>query len=233
MVDDLVQDAGVVFRLERVLAGDELVGDDAHRVEVGAVIHLHPLGLLRAHVGGGAHGHAGARLLGALGDAGDAEVDDFGRAVLQQQDVGRLDVAVDDAALVGVVESLRHLDQDVEDLGDGELDLGRAEVLQVRPVEELHDDERRALFLVQVVDGHDVGVEELGRGDGLAVEAGAALVVVHVLGRHGLDGHVAAHLGVEALVDHAHGTGADLVDDLVLADFFEDHRCALCLPRAD
>ena len=45
-------------------------------------------------------GHVRARHLG------DAEVHDLDRAVLEQADVGGLDVAVDDAAGVGVVQPL-------------------------------------------------------------------------------------------------------------------------------
>ena len=82
------------------------------------------LGLLRAHVLRRADQLAvlgEERLLGQplLGRLGDAEVDDLGHrlAVVQRdQDVGRLEVAVDDPLLVGVLDGLADLDEQLQPL---------------------------------------------------------------------------------------------------------------------
>ena len=55
---------------------------------------------------------------------GDAEVGDQ-RAAVVQQDVLRLDVAMDDAVAVGVVEGAGDLGGDAHGVGDGELLLAR------------------------------------------------------------------------------------------------------------
>jgi hypothetical protein len=62
------------------------------------------------------------RLVGEapLGGLGDAEVDHLGHghAVVQRdEDVRRLDVAVDDALLVGVLDGVADLDEQLEPLG--------------------------------------------------------------------------------------------------------------------
>ena len=69
-----------------------------------------PDGLLGGHVGGRAQDRAGdgqARV--GLDPLGQAEVGDVGLALGVEQDVGRLQVAVQDAALVGVVDGLGDL----------------------------------------------------------------------------------------------------------------------------
>src|SRR5207244_4921365 len=62
-------------------------------------------GLFGRHEGGGADGDAAAGQRGGVGGAGDTEVDDA-RAVGGEQDVGRLQVPVDDARAVDDLEGL-------------------------------------------------------------------------------------------------------------------------------
>ena len=59
----------------------------------------------------------------------DTEVRNDGFA-FKQQDVGRLDVAVDHALAVGVVERLGHIGRDVDSVGNRELMLAVEAVLQ-------------------------------------------------------------------------------------------------------
>ncbi len=70
-------------------AGDQLVGDDAERVEVGAWPGLLSAGLLGSQVGGGPEHRSDlgdARLLGGLGDA---EVGELDLALARAQQVAR------------------------------------------------------------------------------------------------------------------------------------------------
>ena len=64
--------------------------------------------LFGRHVAGGAQDRAGARLVRVgLHLLGQAEVGDLGLIVLVEQDVGRLQIAMDDAACVGVMDGAR------------------------------------------------------------------------------------------------------------------------------
>ena len=89
---------------ERRPAGDQLVEHAAERVEVGARRRLAAERLLRRHVGDGADEHAVHRQARLLEGDGEAEVADLRRAVGGEPDVAGLEVAVDDAVLVGVRE---------------------------------------------------------------------------------------------------------------------------------
>ncbi len=98
---------------ERALAGEDLVEHHAQRVDVGAVIDLlldlRVLGdqrpqVLGGHVGDGAADDGLGLGLGVAGAAGQVEVQQHRLAVEAHQDVRRLDVVVQHAALVRVLQ---------------------------------------------------------------------------------------------------------------------------------
>ena len=100
---------------------------------------------------------------------GQAEVEDLHDPVGSHLHVGGLQVAVDDAALVGVLEGLRHLP------GDGQRLLQREPALrdalgQGDALDELHDEGADALRLLEPVDDGDVRVLEAGQEAGLPLE---------------------------------------------------------------
>ena len=69
-----------------------------------------------------------------------------------------------------------------------------------------------------LVDGDDAGVAELGGGAGLADEPLGLLLGGEVAGVGDLDGDEAIELGVAGAPDGAEGPGADLLDQLELAE---------------
>ena len=99
---------------ERRATGDHLEEHDAERVDVAAGVDADALGLLGGEVGGRAHDRTGLgqALLGVDGP-GDAEVGDLHLALVGDQHVARLHVAVDDPVLVGVAEGGGHVGADV------------------------------------------------------------------------------------------------------------------------
>ena len=102
---------------------------------------------------------------------GDAEVGEQHPAVGGDEDVAGLDVAVDEAGVVGGVEGRRDARADVDRQLGAEPGLHVEQLAQALAVDELHDDGLAALVLEHVVDGDDVRVGQAGDGDGLAAEA--------------------------------------------------------------
>ena len=128
LVDVLHRDPDLAVGVERDVAGQHLVEDDPERVDVGARVGALPHRLLgRDVVGRAEHAPGGgdARLLEL---AGDPEVGDLGPPVGVDQDVLRLDVAVDHAARVGDGEAAGDLDR----VGDRVLHLERARARAIR-----------------------------------------------------------------------------------------------------
>ena len=92
--------------------GQQLVEGQAQGVDVGALVD-HPAagqGLLGAHVAEGAHQVAAPRQAGIAAEPGQAEVRDPELALRIDHEIGGLDVAVDHAQRMRVVERLGRLD---------------------------------------------------------------------------------------------------------------------------
>ena len=104
----LVDQLGEVLALERALAGEDLVEHQAERVDVAARRDLAAGELLGRHVGGRARAKRFARR------AGEAEVGDADLAGAVEHHVGRLEVAMDDAAFVRGGEAGADLARDLE-----------------------------------------------------------------------------------------------------------------------
>jgi len=99
--------------------GDHLNENDSQRPNVGTVIDGFAENLFRSHVRKRAGGRNALRSAGAGHDAGEAEVYNFGRVIIGTDDVGRLNVAVDDVVRVGRAKPPGDLDGKVQRLGDG------------------------------------------------------------------------------------------------------------------
>src|SRR5581483_7899986 len=128
---------------ERDAPGQELVEHHAEGVDVTALVTPVPLDLLRAHVVGGAEALAqvAPREPARSPQQGGAEVEDLERAVVLHQDVLRLEVAMDDAAIVEVDERPGQLAPPVERLlhRDGAVPAPQP-LPEVDAVDVLHDD---------------------------------------------------------------------------------------------
>ncbi len=154
----------------------------------------------------------------------EAPVHHLDLAVAPDHDVLRLEIAVDDAALVGVVDGPADLDEDLEEPEPRELPrgLGIAGVdllddPRERPAaDELHREEEAGVVgEADLVDGHDPGVLELRGRLGLLDEPVGDLPVGAELAEEGLHGDVAAQVAVEGAVDDPHAAAPDLLLDEV------------------
>ena len=178
---------GAVGEIVGELAGEEFVGDDAESVDVGAGVDLVGVagGLFGGHVGEGAKDgadfgvHGGELDVGIVGD-GETEVEDLGmRGIVgigggHDEDVGGLEVAVDDAFWVGIVDGVSDLGEELEPVLEREVVGGRV-FDEGLAFDELHGEVRLNAVGsgggAGLVDGGDAGMLEAGEDFGFALEA--------------------------------------------------------------
>ena len=221
-MQDLVDERGHRVGRKRLAPEDHLEQHDAEREQVAAAVERHPLDLLRGHVGGAADHHAGARQVGLLADRlGDAEVAHLDPPAAPDQQVPRLDVAVDDPRLVRRGQCVGRLRGDLERLGGGREVAAREPVRERLAGDQLHHQVERLALGAGVVDADHVRVVEL-RGDArLALEARRDLGPVVPRRddrRDQLHRDFAAELRIVGAVDGAHRAAPDLAADLVPPD---------------
>jgi hypothetical protein len=137
----------------------------------------------------------GARVLSADGELGDAEVEqlDRGRPVgtTRDEEVGRLEVSVDDPGRVHFGERLTGLKRDLARLRDRQRSGTGDELSEVAPLEVLHDDVGHPVVeRAHVVDAGDVVAPDHGGDAGFAEESARRRSCLRRLGQEKLDGDV-------------------------------------------
>ena len=177
LLADLQDEVAWPVALKREPACERAVQDDTHGPQIGPVVDgLQPTDLLRAHVGGGPEdvaGHGGLARAAVASRPRDAKIQDLDHLRVvgaRQEDVRRLQVAVDDAQLVRTVEPPRDLREELRGPRGGEALLPAQAGPQIFTVEKLHDHVRSLAVKAVVVNLHDVRALDLGRRLGLATE---------------------------------------------------------------
>ena len=236
-VRDLVHQCAHAVAGERRRAGQHLVEHHAEREDVRLVRRASPQRLLRRHVLRRTEHGAGLRQLLRGAHARDAEVGDLHSAVVEHHDVRRLDVAVHDAARVGVGQAVGHLRGDRHRLRHRQARPFLQDGAQLGALDELHRHVGDVLRAADVVDGDDRGVVQAAGGARLLREALLVILDVVAAERHvdGLDGDGAPELRVGRLVDDAHRAAAEFGHDLVPPELRCLHaaRSAAGLDRAE
>ena len=210
-----------VTAVERRASGHQLVERDPERVDVRPVIgQARRLHLLRRHVPAGAEQRATHRVGRALEHLGDAEIGDLrakAAAVVPDEDVVGLEVAMDDPVRVGVIHREEDVADDGPDLVERHLPAPASEVLrEVLALDELHHDREHVLVLDEVVDPDRARMAPRAKDPRLADEAPPHLGVAGEVHVEALEGDVAAERHVPRTVDDAHTPfsdhGLDAVD---------------------
>jgi len=198
------------------LSGHQLVQSDAERVDVGSRVDVAGvLQALRRDVGRTSDDPAplGHRPVHS-NPLGKPHVGDLDRAVLGEDEVFRLDVAVDDLAAVRVRERRGGLSRVSDGIDHRKFSPLPPDGEQVAAVDVFHDEIVNLVALrARLVHGHDVGVVELGSGAGLAQKELQIGRVVNPRRREKLDGNQAVERQVSAQIDDAHAPDPDFADD--------------------
>ena len=189
----------------RHLAGDHLEEEDAGCVDVGPAIGLAPLDLLRRQVGDRADDHPLRDALAVrLDRSREAEVGDLHATVIRDQDVLRLDVAVDEAGGMRGRQRLEHGIEEDERLRGGQRPVLPEDVAQGAARHVLHRQVDQPVVLALVVHRDDVAVGQPGGRLGLPLEPRDEGLVVREVGMHDLEGDDPVEPQVERLVDRRH-----------------------------
>ena len=151
-------------------------------------------------------------------------------AALSDEDVGRLDIAMNDAFGVRCIEGVGdfdcHREQHFRFQG-----AARDAMLQGHSVQKLHGDERMALVLADVMNRANVRVIQGGGSLRFALETSQSLRVFgHFVGQK-FQGDEAVQAGVFGFIDHSHAAAAELLDDPIMRDGLAEQWKSL-QPRA-
>ena len=192
--------------LKRQLAGEHAIEDHAQAVDVAPAIRVvrQTLGLLGRHVGRGAQDLTVDRQRAAVGGVTcQAEVGELGLAPFVNEDVRRLDVAVDDPQGVGVFECPGNLPHQLG--GFGGLDRAGAELaagLEGLATDQLGIDVAQSVVFVRLVERDDVRVTKLGGDPRIALEPLADLGAYCRAVTKDLERDLAVELGIVSQEDH-------------------------------
>ena len=180
----LADDDGGVGVLERRRTGEQLKCGGRQRILIGPPLDLSARQLFRCGVGYRANGHVGpSQTAGVVRPAGDPEVrqhNSFMAAVgIGDQQVGGLDVAVQQSALVGIVECFGDRRHDAHHLVRRHarwIPLGE-QATGVGALDVVHRNPQLTLVFAAVVHLDDVRVPQRRGNIGFPVEPLAVLVV--------------------------------------------------------
>ncbi len=208
---------------ERRAAYQRVIHRAAEAVDIGTAVDAVAVQrLLGSQIVGGAE-HVlvvGQRKRGLLvgGEPGQAQIEQFHHTVGIDEQIGRLDVAMDQSGGVGVSQSLGRLPEIFGRLGVGQGAIVVHDPLQVAPLDVFHHQVVGRPLVVDVVGADNVAVVEGRCGLRLAVEPFEVRGVVHPVLREHLDGHPPLHEDMFGEVDAAHPSGTEVVEQLVVLE---------------
>ena len=227
--------------LEGEISRGHLIKHHAQGEQIGTGIQFLSPRLLGRHVGHGSHGgpgggqqglrqlggHLGVRL-GLLGQLGQSEIQHLGVSPIGDEDVGGFNVPMNDPFSMGGIQSVGHLDSQIQQLSGVKRPVGHP-FLEGLTHQKLHDHEGLAVVISDVVNDADVGMIQCRGGPGFALEAFQGLVIPgQGLGQE-LHRHLAAQPGVFRPVDHAHSTPTQFFQDLIVGNGLTNHRAVPAL----
>ena len=190
------------------------VHHNAQRVQVRPVVRVTALGLLRGNVVNAAQGFLGQGVA-LIHHPGDAEVHDLHGAVFQHHHVMRLDVPVDNAPAVGVLQALGNLQGEMQGLLPVEDALFLHIFLQGNAVDELHDDVVRPVGGGNVIDLNDVRVAEHGHSLALRPEPAAELLIPGKFVFQNFNRNQSVQPMAASFINNGHAAGTDDLKNLV------------------
>ncbi len=206
VVDNAIEQVALGGTVERSPAGQQLVQDHAEAVHVGG-----------AAVRVGSVADPFGRQVSRRAERGRAEVGQDRLAAPVDEDVGRLEVAVEHAAIVGLLQGKRQGADQRRRLRGRQAP--QAQPLRQRgPVDVGHRQKRRAVDDAGFVEGADVRMVQRRGGAGGPPKARGGIGPAVV--QRNLQGDEPAQFRVVGQVNHAHAALAELHQDAVAPELF-------------
>ena len=198
------------------LSGEHFIHHNAQRIEVRPGIHLGALGLLRRDIVDRAQRLPGQGILGGIQPC-NTKIGYLDAAVLENHNVVGLDIPVDNAPAVGVLQRLGDLGCKMQRLPPGKRPTLLHILLQRQSVDELHNDVVNIVGVIDVINRHNIGVREHGNGLGLRIKPSAEVLVPAKLLLEDFHRHIAVEPMASGPVDHGHAASADLLENFITA----------------
>jgi len=138
-------------------------------------------------------------------------------AAFGDEDIGRFDIAMNDAFSVRCIECVSDFDAHRQQYF-GFQRPARDAMLQRHSVQKLHGDEGMTLVLADVMNRANVWVIQGGGGLCFTLESSQSLRVFgHLVGQK-FQGDEAVQAGIFGFVYHSHAAAAELLDDPIMRD---------------
>ena len=213
---------------EGALAGGEFVQHDAEGPDVRTAIGWFAAELLRSHVRQGAGdllrtGKAcgDSQIAFGVDELCQSEIEDLETPVGGQAKIGWFQVAMDDALRVSGAQPLRKLQTQAHHFLRAQR--ARRQLLVQRVAcDVLRDQEVGFVGGIEIVDGSDVGMVELGQGESFLAKSLAGSFVGQGAGGQDLYGNLAFQLLVMRKKYDSHPSRADLFLDAVATEIFPE-----------
>ena len=157
-------------------------------------------------------------IVAALHQFRQSEIEDLHPAVAGEENIRRLQIAVDDSLLVRRGHSARHLRRDLERFAHRNRALLHA-LAQRLAFEQLHHQERAAVVRADVVNRQNVRVIERADRARFLLESPQMVGVGRKRRRQNFYGHVALQARVARAIHFAHPARANRRNDLVRPQF--------------
>ena len=187
-------------------SGEHFVEHQAKRIDVTPAIGLAAIETLRRHIAQRARGLVDVR---GLFMAQQAEIRDAGAVPIADQDIGRLDVAVDQAAFV----NLRHTREDLAHHHDRTRHRQRTVcgkyLCQRTPFNIFEHHVRRTAVHAGFKHRHDIRMTEFAGGLRGGHQQFGQQRIRRSANRTGFNRHIAPELGVVGEINHAFGAAAE------------------------
>ena len=198
-LQDRAHRVGGGFAMKRPLAGKHFVEDCSEGENVGARINRHAAHLLRGHVARRPQYHARFRVVGCrrkrsmftgvgLGQFGQAEIQNLEAPVFREEQIFRLEVAMDDSFFVGCSKSTRDLQSVVQRLAHRNRPAAQA-LAQSFALKQFRNCVRRSFAYADVEYRQNVGMIQGRGGEGLLLKAMQPVGIDRNGLRQDLDGH--------------------------------------------